>query len=54
MPTWKVEYRGYVARSGIQVSKKQDVHSPLIPKDSVLWGSPVNERYRARHGSNFE
>ena len=30
-------------RSGIQVSKKQNVSSPLTHKDSVLWGAYMTE-----------
>ena len=48
LPTWKVGDRGFETRSGPQVSKKQNVSYPLIRNDSVLWGSSVTERWRAR------
>ena len=34
----------FIPRSDIQVSKKQNVFSPLTGKDSVLWGASVTER----------
>ena len=36
LPAWKVGDRGFVPRSDIQVSRKQNVSSPLTRKDSVL------------------
>ena len=30
--------------SGLQVSKRQNVSSPLIRNDSILWGASVTER----------
>ena len=53
-------YRGFVPRSGIQISKKQiNVSSPLTHKDSVLWGGGLCYRKVAcsasdRQESNFE
>ena len=35
LPAWKVENRGYELRSGIQVSKKQNVSSLFTRKDSI-------------------
>ena len=35
LPAWKVGDRGLEPRSGIQVSKKQNVSSPLTRKDSI-------------------
>ena len=35
---------GFVPRSGIQVSKNQNVSSPLTRKDIILWGASVTER----------
>ena len=47
---WKAGDRGFEPHSGLQVSKKQNVSSPLTRKDSILWGA-----LRARpQGSNFE
>ena len=39
LPTWKGGDRVIVPLSGIQVSKKQNVSSPLTRKDSVLWAT---------------
>ena len=39
MHAWKVE-----PHSGLQVSKKQIVSSPLTRKGSILWGITVTER----------
>ena len=36
LPAWKVGDRGFVPRSDIQISRKQNVSSPLTRKDSVL------------------
>ena len=37
LPDWRVRDGGFEPRSGIQVSKKQNV-SPMLPrKDSILW-----------------
>ena len=41
---WKVGGRGLEPRSGIQVSKLQNVSSPLTRNDSTLWGAFVTER----------
>ena len=48
MPAWKAGDRGFEPHSGLQVSKRQNVFSPLNRKDSILWGAPLTERYRAR------
>ena len=40
LPASKVGDRGFVPRSGIQVSKKQNVSSPLTRNDSTLWEPP--------------
>ena len=39
---------GLLFRSGIEVSKKQNVSSPLTRKYSVLWEASEIERERAR------
>ena len=44
LPTWRMGDRGFEARSGIQVSKKQNVSSPLTRKYSILWKASVTER----------
>ena len=44
LPALKVGDRGFESRSGIQVSKKQNVPSPLTREDSTLWGTTVTER----------
>ena len=36
--------RGFEPLSGIQVSKKQNVSSPLTRRYSILWGASVTER----------
>ena len=46
LPAWKVRYRGFAPRSGIQVSKKQNISSQLTRKGSVLWEASVTERAR--------
>ena len=43
LPAWKFGDRGFEPRSGIQVSKKHNVSSPLTRKDSILWGASVTE-----------
>ena len=43
LPAWKAGDRGFDPHSGLQVSKKQNVSSPLIRKDSILWGTYVAE-----------
>ena len=48
LPAWKVGDRGFKPHSGLQVSKKQSVSSPLTRKDSILWGISVAERARPR------
>ena len=40
LPVWKFGDRGFEPHSGRQVSKKQNVCSPLIREDSVLCPSP--------------
>ena len=44
LPAWKVGDHGFEPHSGIQVSKKQNVSSPLTRNDSILWGASVTER----------
>ena len=44
LPAWKIGNRGLVHRSGIQVSKKQNVFSTLPRKDLLLWGASVPEK----------
>ena len=44
LPAWKVGDDGVEPRSGIQVSKKQHVSSPLTREDSILWGAYLTER----------
>ena len=40
----KVGDPGFEPHSGLQVSKKQNVSSPLTREDSILWGASVTER----------
>ena len=49
LPAWKVEDRGFEPHSGLRVSKKQNVSSPLTRNDSILWRASVTERCRVRH-----
>ena len=42
-PVWKVGDRWFEAHSGLQVSKKPNVSSPLTRDDSILWGVSVTE-----------
>ena len=49
LPAWKVGDSGFELRSGIQVSKKQNVSSLLTRENSILWRVSVTEK-----GSNFE
>ena len=44
LPALKVVDPGFESRSGIQISKKQNVSSPLTPKDLILWGASVTKR----------
>ena len=44
LPAWKVEDRGLEPHSNLQISKKQNVSSPLTRKNSILWLVSVNER----------
>ena len=44
LPVWKVENRGFKPHYGLQVSKKQNVSSPLTREDSILWGASVTEK----------
>ena len=48
LPAWKIGNRGFEPHAGLQASKKQKVSSPLIRNDSILWGTSVIERSRAR------
>ena len=43
LPAWKVGDRGFDPHSVLQVSKKQNVSSPLILKDSIFW-DPLRPR----------
>ena len=59
LPAWKVGDRGFERRSGIQVSKKQNVSSLLSHKYSILWGASekcreVSSSTLNRQGSNFK
>ena len=56
LPAWKFGDSWFEPRSGIQVSNKQIVSSPLNRKDFILWGASVTEvafSVSDRHGSNF-
>ena len=44
LPAWKVGDREFVPHSGIQVTKKQNVSSPQMREDSLLWGASATER----------
>ena len=44
MPAWKVGDRKFEAHTGLQVSKKQNVSSPITRDVSILWGASVTER----------
>ena len=44
LPAWKVGDHGFEPHSGLQVSKKQNVSSPLTRKYLLLWGTSVTER----------
>ena len=44
LPAWKVGDRGFEPHSGLRVSKKQNVSSPINRKDSILWRASVTER----------
>ena len=48
LPAWKVGDRGFEPHSGFQVSKKQNVSSPLTCEDSIILGASVIERWHAR------
>ena len=48
LPVWEVGNRGFEPHSGLQVSKKQIVSSPLTHKDSILLRAFVTEMQRAR------
>ena len=48
LPAWKVGDRRFESHSGLQVSKKQNVSSPLTRIDAILWGGSVTEGYRVR------
>ena len=39
LSAWKVGDRGFELRSGIQVSKKQNISSLRTRNDSILWGA---------------
>ena len=44
LSAWKVGDRGFEPHSGLRVSKKQNVSSPLTRKDSILWRASVTGR----------
>ena len=44
LPALKVGDRGFEPHSGLQVSKKQTVSSPLTRKAAILWGASVTVR----------
>ena len=44
LPAWKVGDRGFEPHFALQVSKKQNVSSPLTREDSILWGTSMTER----------
>ena len=44
LPAWKVGNRGFEPYSDLQVSKKQNVSSPLTRNDLILLGTSVTER----------
>ena len=44
LTAWKVRDRGFEPHSVLQVSKKQNVSSPLTHDDSILWETPMTER----------
>ena len=44
LPAWKVGGRGFEPHFDPEVSKKQNVYSPLTREDSILWGASVTER----------
>ena len=44
LSAWKVGDRGFETHSGLQVSKKQNLFSPLTRKKIILWGTSVTER----------
>ena len=44
LPAWKVEDRGLEPHSGLQVSNKQNVSSPLSREGSIMWRTSVTER----------
>ena len=43
LPAWKVGDRGFEPHSGLRVSKKQNISSPLTRDDSILWRASVIE-----------
>ena len=59
LPALKVGDRGFEPHSGLKVSNKQNVSSPLTRKDSILWGDSERDREVAcsasdSQGSNIE
>ena len=44
LPAWKISVREFEPYAVLQVSKIQNVSSPLTRKDSILWGAFVTER----------
>ena len=43
LPAWEIGDRGFESHLGLQVSKAQNVSSPLTRNDSILWGTSVTE-----------
>ena len=43
-PAWKVGNRGFEPHTRLQISKKQNVLSPLIRIDSIVWETSATER----------
>ena len=44
LPAWEVGDRGLERHSGLQVSKKQQISSPLTREYSIMWEASVTER----------
>ena len=58
LPAWKVGIRGFEPHSGLQVSKKQNISSPLARKNIYIVGRLCDREVACsvlyRQGSNFE
>ena len=44
LPAWNVGDRGLKPHSVLQVSKAQNVSTPLTREDSILWKASVGEK----------